>query len=68
MFVDESGVPKISSEFIGNDCELFRMNAMRAEVDSVSRAYDPILYCYLLDDTIALSKFSSARDNTTLKL
>ena len=67
MFVHGSGVPKTSAEF-GNDCELFRMNAMRAEVDSVSRAYDPILYCYLLDDTIALSKFSSARGSTTLKL
>ena len=48
VFVDESGVPKISSEFIGNDCELFRMNAMRAEVASVSRAYDSVLFFDLL--------------------
>ena len=48
-----------------NECEAFKQNTIRSEVASVSCAYDPVLFCDLLDDNIALSKFSTAFGNTT---
>ena len=57
--MEDSGVTKTSEEY-DDDCELFRMDTIRAKVASVSCAYDPVLFCDLLDDNIALSKFATA--------
>ena len=66
VLVEGSGAPKTSEEH-DDDCELFRMDAIRAEVASVSCTYDPVLFCDLLDDNIALSKFATAVGSTTAK-
>ena len=50
---------------MSNECEAFKQDEIRYEVASVSCAYDPVLFCDLLDDNIALSKFSTAFGNTT---
>jgi hypothetical protein len=64
VFADGPGVPKTSIEF-GDDCELSRMDAMSAAAASVSCAYDPVLFCDILDYNIARSKLSSAEGSTT---
>ena len=66
VFTDGPDVPHISAEF-DNDCKVFRMDIMRTEAASVSCVYDPALFCDLLDDNIALSKFSTAVGSTTAK-
>ena len=43
------------------------MDTLRTEVASVSWAYDPVLFCDLLDNNIALSKFSTAVGSTIAK-
>ena len=48
-----------------NECEAFKQYAIRFEVSSVSCTYDPVLFCNLLDDKIALSKFSTDFGSTT---
>ena len=47
VFEEGLGVPNTIAEF-DNVCELFRMDAMRTEIASVSCTYDPILFCDLL--------------------
>ena len=42
-------------------------DAITAEVGSISCAYDPVLFCDLFDDNIALSKLSAAFGSTTVK-
>ena len=56
-----------TSEELETDCELFKMDAIQAEVASMSCAYDPVLFCDLLDEQIALSKFSAAAGSTTAR-
>ena len=46
---------------------MFKTDSIRAEVVSISCAYDPVLFCDLLDDNIAISKLSSAVGRTTVK-
>ena len=48
-----------------NECEAFKQDAIRSEVASVSCAYYPVLFCDILDDNIALSKFSTAVGSKT---
>ena len=43
-----------------NECEVSKQDSIRAEVASVSFAYDPVLFCDILDNNIALSNFSAA--------
>ena len=50
---------------LSNECEAFKQYAIRSEVASVSCAYDPVLFCDLLDDDIARSEFSTAVGITT---
>ena len=42
-------------------------DAITAEVGSISCAYDPVLFCDLLDDNISLSKLLAAVAITTVK-
>ena len=50
-----------------NECELFKQDAIRYELASASCAYDLVLvlFCDILDDNIANSKFSTAVGSTT---
>ena len=50
---------------LSDECEAFKKGAIRSEVASVSCAYDPVIFCDILDDNIALSKFSTAVGSTT---
>ena len=43
------------------------MDAIQAEVASMSYAYEPVLYCDLLDDHTTLSKFLTAVGSTTAR-
>ena len=56
-----------TSKELDNECAMFKTDAIRADVASISCAYDPILFYDLLDNKIALSKFSAAVDSTTAK-
>ena len=56
-----------TSEELETDCELFKLDPIRAEVASMSCAYDPVLFCHLLDEQIALSKFSAAVGSATVR-
>ena len=47
----------LTSKELDNECAMFKTYAIRAEVASISCAYDPVLFCDLLDDNIDLSKF-----------
>ena len=49
---------------LGDECEAFKKDAIRSKVASVSCAYDPVLFFDILDDNIALSKFSTAVGST----
>ena len=64
--MEGSGVPETSKEF-DDDCELFRIDAIRAEVGSASWAYYPVLLCDLLGDNIALPKITTAVGSTAAK-
>ena len=46
---------------------MFKTDAIRAEVASISCAYDRVLFCDLLDDKIALSKLSASVGSTIVK-
>ena len=46
---------------------MFKTDAIRSEVASISCAYYPLLFCDLLDDNISLSKFSTSVGSTTVK-
>ena len=48
-----------------DECEASKQYAIRSEVASVSCAYDPVLFCDILDNNIALSKVSTAVGSTT---
>ena len=50
---------------MSNECEAFKQDAIRSEVASVSCACDPVLFFDILDDNIALSKFSAAVRSTS---
>ena len=53
---------------LSDECEAFKQDAIRYEVASVSCAYEPVLFCDLLDNNIDLSKFSTAVGSTTARL
>ena len=46
---------------------MFKKDAIRTEVASISCAYDPVLFCDLLDDNIAFSKYLASVGSTTVK-
>ena len=50
---------------LGDECKALKQDAIRSAVASVSCAYDPVLFCDILDDNIALLKFSTAAGSTT---
>ena len=54
-----------TSQNVENECAMFKTDAIRAEVASIICAYDIVLFCDLLDDNIALSKFSAAVGSKT---
>ena len=56
-----------TSEELKIDCELFKMDPIRSEVASMSCTYDPVLFCDLLDEQVAFSKFSAAVGSTTAR-
>ena len=45
---------------------MFKTFGIRAEVASISCTYDTVVFCDLLDDNIALSKFLAAVGITTV--
>ena len=57
-----------TSQELEDECELFKMDPVCAEVAAISCTYDPVLFCDLLDDHIALSKFSTAVGSTTARI
>ena len=59
-----TGNVSISKE-LDNECAMLNTDAIRAEVASISCAYDLVLFCDLLDDDIALSKLLEAVGSTT---
>ena len=46
---------------------MFKTDDFRTEAASISCAYDPVLFCDLLDDNITLFKFSAAVGSTKVK-
>ena len=46
---------------------MFKTDAIRVEVASISCAYDPVLFCGLLNANISLSKLSASVGSTTVK-
>ena len=56
-----------TSKELDNECAMFKTDAIRVEVASIICAYDPLLFCDLLDDNIVLSKLSAAVGSTTVK-
>ena len=50
---------------MSNECEAIKQDAIRSEVAYASCAYDPVLFCDILDDKVALPKFSTAVGSTT---
>ena len=45
---------------LSDECEAFKQDAIISELASVSCAYNPVLFCDILDDNIALPKVSTA--------
>ena len=50
---------------LSDECETFKQDAIISELAYISCAYDPVLFFDLLDDKIALSKFSTAVGSTS---
>ena len=57
-----------TSQELEDECELFKIDPVRAEVAIISCTYDPVLFCDLLDGHIALLKFSTAVGSTTARI
>ena len=66
MVENPKGAVSTSKE-LDNECEMFKTDDFRTEAASISCAYDPVLFCDLLDDNSALSKLSAAFGSTTVK-
>ena len=66
MVANSTGNVSISKE-LDNECAILKTDAIRAEVASISCAYDPVLFCDLLDGNIAISKFSAVVGSTSVK-
>ena len=56
-----------TSKELDNEFEMLKTDAIREKVASISCAYDPVLFCDLLDDNIALSKLLAEVGRTTVK-
>ena len=48
-----------TSKDLDNECAMYKTDAIRAEVASISCTHDIVLFCDLLDKKIALSKLSA---------